>query len=356
MAKGLSIISRLMFLFFAFCMANVSHANGMREVSELVVLTWPDYIDPTVVSAFERSHDTKIHFVHFKSDDERDRLILDTNGHGFDVVLLSGMPIGNYVNHAWLTPLDEKNIPNIRHIDQKWRKIFADAARYSVPFFWGTVGVAYRSDLVNEPITSWRQFFNPPADTGKTIVMTNASREAIGMALKADGYSVNTTNLTQIKAAGALLKKQQPFVQTYHYLDLNENAALVTGRATMALAYNGDAITLKEYHPNIEFVIPQEGTLLWVDHLAVMASSNKKKLAFDFINFLNEPDNASALAIHANYATPNLAAEEKLPAAFRNNKTIYPDKATIEKSEIEKALTPKAAKEFALIMSRLTRN
>lgn len=331
------------------------HTIHAKEPTELVFLTWPEYIDPEVVTEFEQSRNAKIRFVYFQGDDSRDRMLLDTNGRGFDLVLVSGMPIHTYVRRGWFEPINEKHIPNVKHVSNKWRSTFKDAKQFAVPYAWGTVGIAYRADLIPTPPTSWKQFFTPPANIGKSIVMIDSGREVIGMALKALGYSINTKDVNEIRQAEKLLLQQKSFVKDYAYINITEQSSLVSGNTKMAIAYNGDALVISEYHPQIKFVIPEEGTLLWVDYLAVMSASENKKLAFDFINYLNEPSNAAKLALYTSYATPNIAAEKQLPEDFLNNPAIYPSEATLETSEAEKPLNPRSAKEYGRIMATLTR-
>ena len=195
--------------------SSVLFAEAESTNNELVFLTWPEYIDPEIVAEFEKTRNTKIRFIYFQSDDARDRYILDHNGAGIDVVLMSGMPIRTYVKRAWLAPISNKDVPNLKYIATKWRNAFEDSSSHAVPYFWGTVGIAYRSDLVKEKITSWKQFFTPPETIGKKIVMIDSGREVIGMALKALGYSINTTDIKKIKEAEKLLRQQRRFVEGY---------------------------------------------------------------------------------------------------------------------------------------------
>ena len=331
------------------------HITQAKEPTELVFLTWPDYIAPEIVTEFEQDRNVKIRFVYFQGDDTRDRMLLNNNGRGFDLALVSGMSIHTYAKRNWLEPISEKNIPNLKHVDSRWCTAFKDAERFTVPYSWGTLGIAYRADLVPEAITSWKQFFTPPADIGKSIVMIDSGREVIGMALKSLGYSINTTDVNEIREAEKLLLQQRSFVRDYSYITITERSSLVSGDAKMAIAFNGDALAVSEHEPRIKFVIPEEGSLLWVDYLAVMSASENKKLAFDFINYLNKPAVAAKLALYTSYATTNKAAEKLLPHDFLNNPTIYPDEAILEMSEAEKSLNPKTAKEYGRIMATLTR-
>lgn len=185
------------------------------------------------------------------------------------------------------------------------------------------------------------------------VSMIGDSADMIGTALKAMGYSLNSTDAQELKEAEALLQAQAPAVKTYRYLSLNEDSALLTGEVVMSMMYNGDALMLQEYSDNIAFVLPEEGGNIWADYLSVLSSSSKKAEAKRFINFLNEPEIAARLAQHVYYATPNRTAEALLPASFKDNPVIYPSGEALENSEPYRRLPPRTQKNRAAIFSRI---
>jgi spermidine/putrescine transport system substrate-binding protein len=327
--------------------------NASNGQQELVFLTWSDYIDPEVVAAFEQKFDVKVRGVYFETDDSRDDMMAETDGRGYDVVLMNGIQIRAYVRRGWLAPLNQDDIPNLRHIDPRWLDAYTQTADYGVPYFWGTVGLAFRKDLVPRPITSWMELFRPAQPLRGRIAMIKSSRDAIGLALKALGYSANSTAPEAHMEAEQLLLEQRSHVKSYTYISLSEKSELVTGAISAAMVYNGDALALQEHEPDIAFVAPEEGTTLWVDYLTVTQSSTKKKLAMDFINFLNEPENAARLARFVHYATPNKAAEKHLPMEYFADPVIYPSKAVLAKSEFEAKLPPRVMKKRNAIFARV---
>ncbi|NJN47037.1 MAG: extracellular solute-binding protein, partial [Candidatus Competibacteraceae bacterium] len=185
------------------------------------------------------------------------------------------------------------------------------------------------------------------------IIMINAARDVVGIALKALGYSVNSTDPKQLKAAEALLLAQKPYVKSYSYISLSAQSELVDGGAWAAMIYNGDAITLQALNPNIVYAVPEEGSELWVDYLVVLAASPRQALAKTFINFLNEPENAARIARFVNYATPNKTAEQWLSAEFLQDTRIYPSAEILKQSEFYAELPPRMAKKINSIFSRL---
>ncbi|MGI9321319.1 MAG: polyamine ABC transporter substrate-binding protein, partial [Thiogranum sp.] len=214
------------------------------------------------------------------------------------------------------------------------------------------MGIAYRKDLVPAPLTSWMDILQPAESLHGRIGMVENSRDALGMALKALGYSANSTDSRQIKAAEQLLVAQKPHVKTYTYVALNEESALVTGDIIATMIYSGDALMVQEHHEEIDYVVPTEGGNIWVDYLVVLENSKNKELARAFLNFLNEPENAAQLAEFVYYATPNIGAEKLLPAEFLEDPVIYPSEAVLSKSEFYKPLPPRAMKKRNIAFSR----
>ncbi len=350
-------------IFAAFCgfvlSPAISHeAAAATEVAsprELVFLNWPEYVDPDLVSEFEQQFNVKVRQAYFETDEDRDKLLTQTDGRGYDIAVVEAVSLKAYRKRGWLASLDETRAPNLRHIDPRWRTAQDAAVGYGVPYFWGTLGIAYRSDLVAEEMTSWRQLFRPrEAIRGRIAMIKNAS-ELVGLALIALGHSANSSDPSALADAEALLLAQRPHVLSYGYISLTENSALVTGGLSAAMVYSGDALMLQEHNENITFVVPEEGTILWLDYLVVLESSRNKDLALAFINFLNQPENAARLAEYVYYPTPNVAAERLLPTEFLENRLIYPDEQTLARSEFARELPPRALRRRANILAAVVR-
>jgi len=323
------------------------------ESKELVFLNWPDYMDPEILVEFEQRTGITVKQSYFDSDTARDELLLETEGKGFDVALINGASIRILAKRGWLERLDESSVPNLKHIDPRWRTEFEKAEDFGVPYFWGTIGIVYRQDLVPFAVSSWKDLLQPVEQLQGKISMIGDSADMIGAALKALGYSLNSTNEEEMKEAEALLQAQAPAVKTYRYLSLNEDSALLTGEVVMGMMYNGDTRMLQEHSDNIVFVLPKEGSNIWTDYLSVLSVSPRKTEAKRFINFLNEPEVAARLAQYVYYATPNRAAEELLPADFRNDPVTYPSGEALKNSEAYRRLPPRAHKNRTAIFSRI---
>lgn len=330
-------------------------ASAADNPKELVFLNWSDYMDPELIKEFQQKHGVKIREAYFETDEMRDEKLVATDGSGYDLAVVNGPALHAYAKRNWLAPLDRTNVPNLQHLDTKYLDAFPSAAGHVAPYFWGTTGIAYRKDKITEPVTSWKQMFQPADALRGKIVMIKDSRDLIGMALKALGYSANSTDKKALAEAEQLLLAQKPYVKTYSYLSLSKDSVLVTGEAWMAMMYSGDALMVKEFHPDIEYVVPEEGGNLWVDYLVVMRASPRQELARKFIDFLLEPKNAARLAQFVYYATPNRAAEKLLPKDFLADPVIYPPRSVLEKSESYNIYPPRVQKRRNNIFTRVTR-
>jgi len=319
----------------------VLSANSRAAENEITILNWSEYLLPDMVKAFEKKYKAKVKEVYFESDDARDRILLETNGKGFDLLLVNGAPFNSYRRQGWLQPINSKSIPNLRHIDKHWLNIFEPAIGYSVPYFWGTLGVAYRKDLISKPITSWKQIFTPSKELQGKVLMVKSSRDLIGMGLKSLGYSSNSENLKELAEVEKLLMKHKPHVARFGYITLEKNSSLVTGEIVAATVYGGDALNVAEHNKNIVYVVPEEGGNIWVDYFALSSSSKNKPLAMKFLNFINQPEWAAKNAQEMYLATANKSAKKYLPKEHLNDPIIYPSEKLLKKSEFHSELSPK---------------
>ncbi len=338
------------------CLGLITTAFPARAAQkELVLLNWSEYMDPELVEKFEQQYNVNVREVYFESDDLRDEMLVETDGKGFDLVVVNGIMLDTYRKRNWLASATVEQIPNLKHVDAHWLDAFAGARSYAVPYFWGTMGIAYREDLIKTAPQGWMDLFRPAEEARGKIAMVESQRDALGMALKALGYSANSSDSVEINEATELLLAQRPHVKHYSYVVLDENSSLVSGDVVMAMVFSGDALMLQEHHEGIQYAVPREGSNIWSDFLVVLEGSGNKALAYAFIDFLNEPEHARQLAEFVYYATPNKAAEKLLPQEFLEDPVIYPDKETLARSEAYKPLPPRAMKKRNTSFARLMR-
>ena len=309
---------------------------------KIVLYNWEDYMPQFALDEFEAETGTKVELVFYETDELKDELIYTTRGKGLDLIIGTGFSFAKYIRRGdILQSFDSNKLSNYEHIDQMWYDKQTDLKDYSIPLWWGTLGIIYRKDLVKEPVTDWMSLFRPEKSLQSRIIMVNDIRDSMSAALLALGYSINSTSPREISAAGALMLEQRPFVRAYRYINVSEESELLDGSVHMTLGYNGDAVILKSFNDNIEFLVPDNGTQLWADHIAVLQTSKNKKAAYAFIDFINQPERAARIAEAIGYASANKGALAHMQPEHKNNPDIYPSKQRLEKSEFTQELTPR---------------
>ena len=243
--------------------------------------------------------------------------------------------IERMIKEDMLCKIDMNNIPNINYIDPNFRNLDYDPDEsYSVPYMWGTVGILYNKTMVEEPVNSWNILWDPKYQ--KQILMLNSQRDSIGVALKKLGYSINTRDIKELEAAKEALIEQKPLVLAYVEDDVKDK--MIAGEAALAVVWSGDAVYMKWENPDLEYVVPDEGSNLWFDAMVIPKTSTHQKEAEMFINFMCRPDIALRNTEYIGYSTPHMEAKKNLSAEILNDATAYPPQEVIDKCEIFKDL------------------
>lgn len=330
--------------------------DAAEPARTLRFLTWEDYADPEVIAEFEESHHARIEFLYYETDEERDEILVRSQGRGYDVILVSDDVVERYQSRGWLLGLDASSIPNLSHIDPRWRITQSDGFDYGVAYAWGTSGIGYRSDLTAAPLTRWMDLLRPAPELQGKVLMVADSWELVGIALAALGYDFNSADTKELEAAEDLLLSQRPYVSRYGYPSLTEKSSLISGETVAAPMYSGDALMLAEVDPRIAYVVPEEGTFLWCDYLTVAASSTKSELAKEFLDFLQAPGSAARTAQYLYYPSPNLAATKRLPAEFLADPNVNPPAEILAKAKPYEQMAPMAERKRSSIYLNVVGN
>lgn len=326
--------------------------SAPNDTAVLNVYIWEDYIDPEIVKSFEIQTASRVNIVTFDDDDQREETLLATQGKGFDIICISDLYTINPAELGWMATLDLKLLPNLQHVEYPFSEWLSEAKRYAVPYFWGTHGIAYRSDLMTTPPKAWLDLFTMAPQYPGKVVQPSTMRLLVGIALLAQGKDYNAESPEDLQAASRILLEQVPYLFGYQTAELSEQNPLITGDAVMAPMFNGDVLTIQAQNPNIKFIYPEEGAHVWTDFLVVSSASPQQTLAFQFLNFLNQPDIALANARYVNYATPNLAAKALADEEYRNNPIIFPPAETLKRGHLLRPLSKSAQYQQAAIFVR----
>ena len=184
--------------------------------------------------------------------------------------------------------------------------------------------------MVDEPVDSWSILWDKKYED--QILMQNSVRDAFGIALKYCGYSLNSKDLDELEEAKALLLKQKPLVQAYVVDQVRDK--MISGEAAIGVIYSGEAIYTQSENPDLEYVIPKEGSNVWIDSWVIPKNAKNKQNAESFINFLCRPDIAKMNFDYITYSTPNTAARELIEdETIRNSTIAFPGVAELERCE-----------------------
>lgn len=319
-------------------------------------MTWEEYISQEVVSQFEAEYKAKVNFIYFESDDARDEMMINMPSNRYDLILLDKTNIPMYKKLDWISTFNTNLAPNISYAQLPEFSNSENNNQICTPYSWGTAGIAYRKDLVTEPIISWKQLYTPVAELQGKILMSSLSKEVVGFALKSLGYSMSSSNRQELEEARQLLLAQSSVIAGYSPVAaVSAKSKLVTGEVSAVLTYSGDALMLKELSPQIEYTLPVEGGGIWADFICLSAKTKNPELAHKFIDFINRPRQAANNALYIFSATPNSEAEKLLPDEFLNNPIIYPSKALVAQSETYSMLSPRTMKKHNAIMRELNK-
>ena len=349
MKRVLSVILMLVFLIsIGTSLTGCGTASSDGKVT-IKVYNWGDYIADGVVKEFEKKYNIKVIYDDFATNEDM-YVKIKAGGSDYDVAIPSDYMIKKMINEGLIQKLDFNNIPNYKYIDDKFKNLAFDPNNeYSVPYMWGTVGIIYNKTMVKEPVDSWNILFDKKYD--KQILMMDSQRDSIGITLKKLGYSLNTKDVNELNQARDELIKQKDIVLAYVGDEVKDK--MILGEAAMAVVWSGDAVYMKKENPDLEYVIPKEGSNLWFDSMVVPSTGKHKKEAEMFINFMCDTQIALQNTDYIGYSTPQMEAKKLVSPDLLNDIAAYPSDEQIKGCEVFEDLAG-SLKEYDRIWTEIT--
>ena len=298
--------------------------NDVMNGEKLVVYNWGEYIDPEVLTMFEEETGIDIVYEEFETNEILYPKI-SSGAIAYDVICPSDYMIQRMIENDLLSEINFDNIPNLKNIGKQYlerSRQFDPENKYSVPYCWGTVGILYNKMMVDEPVDSWSILWDPKYKDN--ILMQDSVRDAFGVTLKYLGYSLNSIDLDELTEAKNLLIEQNPLVQAYVIDQVRDK--MIGNEAAIGVIYSGEALTCQKENPDLEYVVPKEGSNLWIDSWVIPKGAKNKENAEKFLNFLCKPEIAKMNFEYITYSTPNEAARELIEdESIRNSEIAFPD-------------------------------
>ncbi len=321
-----------LFLLISIIIIPLTGCTGAKDSSKVLnVYNVGDYIDESLIDKFEKETGIKVQYSTYDTNEMMYQKV-KSGSTKYDLVVPSDYMVSKMRREGMLKKIDFKNIPNIKNIDKKFLNPKYDPKNeYSVPYMWGTLGIAYNDKYVDKKdIGSWDILWNPKY-SGKILVFDSV-RDTMGAALIKLGYSMNTKNQKEIDEAKNLLIKQKKYALAY----VNDEGKdrMVGEDAHIGMFYSGDYPLMKQENPNLKFFVPKEGSNKWVDTMCIPNTAENKKEAEMFINFLLDPQNAKVNTEYIGYSTPNKECLKILDKEIKNDPSGYPDEKLLNKCEI----------------------
>lgn len=292
---------------------------------KVYVYNWGEYIDPETLDMFEKETGIQVIYDEFDTNETMYPKV-EAGASNYDVVCPSDYMIQKMIDNDLLQELNWDNIPNAKaNIGAQYyeqSEAFDPGNRYAVPYCWGTVGILYNKTMVDEPVTSWSILWDEKyADS---ILMQDSVRDLFMVGLKSLGYSMNSTDKKELNEAKDLLIQQKPLVQAYVIDQVRDK--MIGNEAALGVIYSGEAIFTQRENPDLEYVIPKEGTNVWIDGWVIPKNAENVENAEKFIDFMCRGDIALLNFDYITYSTPNTAAQALIEDDdIRNSKIAFPD-------------------------------
>lgn len=312
------------------------YSTKTTSTGSLKVYNWGEYMDPQVLELFEKETGISVTYDEYETNESMYPIIAK-GAADYDLICPSDYMIQKMSDEGLLEPINWSRIPNAKNIDDQYFEFargYDENNTYSMPYLWGTVGILYNEKMVKGPIDSWGVLWDTRYQDD--ILMQKSVRDAFGVALKYLGYSLNTTDEAQLDEAKQKLleQKHSGVVQAYVVDEVRDK--MIAGEAAMGVIYSGEALTCMEENEDLAYVIPKEGSNLWMDNFAIVKGAKNKENAEKFLNFLCRPEIMKMNFEYITYSVPSSKARELLPDEYKNSTIAFPALDSLKNCEVLK--------------------
>ncbi len=305
---------------------------------EVNVYNWGEYIDETLIEKFETETGIKVNYDTFDSNESM-YVKIKNGGVNYDLAIPSDYMIDKMADEDMLEPINFENIPNYQYIREDLKNLSFDPNNeYSVPYFWGTVGILYNTTMVDDVVDSWDILWDEKY-SGQ-IFMYDSQRDSMAVALKRLGYSLNSTDETELQAAQKSLFEQKPLVQAYFGDPIRDK--MIGEEGALAVVYSGDAMYCMGENENLAYALPKEGSNTWFDSMVILKGAQNKENAEKFINFMTDPENALVNSQYVGYSTTNEETYNMIDDGTKALTVYWPKDSDLVNNEVYENLDAEA--------------
>ena len=309
----------------------IESSQGLTGDKVITFYNWGDYIDPELLSQFEEEAGYRIIYETFDSNEAMFTKV-QQGGTQYDILGPSEYMIESMIGANLLQALDHSLLPNLSNMDKRFMDLSFDPGNaYSVPYFWGTLGILYNTTVVDEAdIQSWNDLWDPQFDS--SIMIYDGAREVMGIGLQSMGYSLNETDDAILVAAADKMKALMPNVIALVADEIKMHIA--QEEAPIGITFSGEAAAAMWDNEDLNYYVPEEGSNIWFDNLVIPANAKNVEGAHALLDFLMRPDVAAQNAEYVGYATPNAAALDLIDPEITADEAFYPSDDIINSLEV----------------------
>lgn len=314
-----------------FCLCLVPCGAFAAKSGEVIVYNWSDYIPEDVLRDFTKETGIKVVYTTYESNEAMYAKVKMLKGAGYDVICPSTYVLEQMITDKLVRELDHSKLPNMGNVEPRLMNLpFDQGNRFSMPYMWGSYGIIVNTRLVKEPVTSWQDLLRP--EFKNRIMLYDDPRMTFGMALLATGSNPNSQDEAEIQAAYEFLQKVRPNVRVFDVSAASRS--MVSEEASIGAIWNGDGQLAMYENPDLSFVYPKEGVVVWLDNFAITSGAENVNNAHAFINYMLRPEVAIRCLEEYGYSTANRAALELMNDELRNNHLLNPTADDLKNSVI----------------------
>lgn len=312
-----------------YCCIGCVHA----EEALLNVYTWSGFLPEKVIRQFEQETGIRVNQATYANNEVLYAKLKANPEAGYDIVMPSSYFIKRMVKQGLLQKIDQSKLVNFSHLDPRFLNKEYDLHNdYSIPYLWSAAGIVVNRHYHSpQRLNAWRDLWHPRFKD--QLLVLDDTREMFSMALLSLGYDINDRDPEHIKEAFYKLKSLMANIKLFN--SEGQRAIYLDEDITIGMGWNGDLYLAALKNPNLTFIYPEEGFVILLDCIAIPAGAKHVQNAYRFINFVLQAEPAKQISLDSGFPSPNLAAQQRLPEAVRNNAVLYPDAVTMDRGQFQ---------------------
>lgn len=305
------------------------------------IYIWEDYISDNVINEFTAKTGHTVELVIYDDEDTRDAIIVSGKSSHYNLMLVDSLSITNFSGQGLFNDISQAPIANRKHITDKW---LSSCGSYGLPYSKGTLGIGYRSSINKSPITSWKNILVPNEEHKKRTLMLKNNIDTTAIGLLAHNLDPFSESKIDLKVAFQSLKAQQNELADYKYIISHISEYKEKSEISLAMMYSDDIKTITDMSGQTDwvYVVPDEGTLFWVDCFTSPQGKTLSTATLEFLNFLNIPEIAIQNAEEIDFSTTNETALTLASDEYKNNPRFIASTKVISNSHTYKKISPES--------------